>query len=99
VLASAKPLHEKLNCITYYRKKLILYAGATNRPHELDEAARRRLTKRLYIPLPSSGVNLHALQTLSGYFYWTLKTCQIKLRVCSLFGGGGGGGGVWVGLC
>ncbi|CAI0457617.1 unnamed protein product [Linum tenue] len=32
----------------------ILLIGATNRPHELDEAARRRLTKRLYIPLPSS---------------------------------------------
>ncbi|KAL5717617.1 Fidgetin-like protein 1 [Ranunculus cassubicifolius] len=32
----------------------ILLVGATNRPQELDEAARRRLTKRLYIPLPSS---------------------------------------------
>ncbi|KAI3748136.1 hypothetical protein L6452_11033 [Arctium lappa] len=32
----------------------ILLIGATNRPQELDEAARRRLTKRLYIPLPSS---------------------------------------------
>eukprot|EP01091_Cochliopodium_minus_P010778 TRINITY_DN2937_c0_g1_i1.p1 TRINITY_DN2937_c0_g1~~TRINITY_DN2937_c0_g1_i1.p1 ORF type:complete len:725 (-),score=256.78 TRINITY_DN2937_c0_g1_i1:84-2207(-) len=30
----------------------ILLVGATNRPSELDEAARRRLTKRLYIPLP-----------------------------------------------
>ena len=26
--------------------------GATNRPNELDEAARRRLVKKLYIPLP-----------------------------------------------
>ncbi|GMH15035.1 hypothetical protein Nepgr_016876 [Nepenthes gracilis] len=32
----------------------ILLIGATNRPQELDDAARRRLTKRLYIPLPSS---------------------------------------------
>ncbi|KAK6912978.1 ATPase, AAA-type, core [Dillenia turbinata] len=32
----------------------ILHIGATNRPQELDEAARRQLTKQLYIPLPSS---------------------------------------------
>lgn len=30
----------------------VLLVGATNRPQELDEAARRRLVKRLYIPLP-----------------------------------------------
>ncbi|OLY77931.1 Fidgetin-like protein 1 [Smittium mucronatum] len=30
----------------------ILVIGATNRPQEIDEAARRRFTKRLYIPLP-----------------------------------------------
>ncbi|KAL6011062.1 Fidgetin-like protein 1 [Asimina triloba] len=42
----------------------ILLIGATNRPQELDEAARRRLTKRLYIPLPSSGNGLRSLQ------YW-----------------------------
>jgi len=30
----------------------ILIIGATNRPQELDEAARRRLVKRLYVALP-----------------------------------------------
>lgn len=32
----------------------ILIIGATNRPDDLDEAVRRRLVKRLYIPLPNS---------------------------------------------
>jgi len=31
----------------------ILMIGATNRPQELDEAVRRRLAKRMYIPLPN----------------------------------------------
>ncbi|KAJ2661529.1 Fidgetin-like protein 1 [Coemansia sp. RSA 1199] len=30
----------------------IILLGATNRPQELDEAARRRFPKRLYVPLP-----------------------------------------------
>ena len=32
----------------------ILIIGATNRPDDLDEAVRRRLVKKLYIPLPNS---------------------------------------------
>jgi SpoVK/Ycf46/Vps4 family AAA+-type ATPase len=32
----------------------ILMIGATNRPEELDEAARRRFVRRLYVPLPDS---------------------------------------------
>lgn len=32
----------------------ILIIGATNRPHEIDEAARRRLVKRIYVPLPET---------------------------------------------
>lgn len=32
----------------------ILIIGATNRPQEIDEAVIRRMTKRLYIPLPNS---------------------------------------------
>lgn len=30
----------------------VLVVGATNRPQEIDEAARRRFVKRLYVPLP-----------------------------------------------
>ena len=33
-------------------RQSVLLIGATNRPEELDEAARRRLPKQLYIPLP-----------------------------------------------
>lgn len=42
----------------------ILIVGATNRPQELDEAARRRFTKRLYIPLPDYDARLQIFQNL-----------------------------------
>lgn len=35
------------------KKGQVLTIGATNMPHELDDAARRRFVKRLYVPLPS----------------------------------------------
>jgi len=35
------------------QKKTITVIGATNRPWDLDEALRRRLEKRIYIPLPN----------------------------------------------
>ncbi|KAH8046617.1 AAA ATPase-like protein [Aureococcus anophagefferens] len=34
------------------RTRRVLVVGATNRPQELDEAARRRFVKRFYVPLP-----------------------------------------------
>lgn len=45
-------------------KARVLVVGATNRPGELDEAARRRFTKRLYIPLPSTGDREQLLREL-----------------------------------
>ncbi|CCI40646.1 unnamed protein product [Albugo candida] len=45
-------------------KDTILVVGATNRPQELDDAARRRFVKRLYIPLPSLEARLHIINRL-----------------------------------
>lgn len=42
----------------------LLLIGATNRPQELDEAARRRLSKRLYIPLPSTEARAWIIKNL-----------------------------------
>ncbi|XP_073294098.1 ATPase family AAA domain-containing protein FIGL1 isoform X1 [Primulina huaijiensis] len=42
----------------------ILLIGATNRPQELDEAARRRLMKRLYIPLPTTEARAWIIKNL-----------------------------------
>lgn len=42
----------------------ILVVGATNRPQEIDEAARRRLSKRLYIPLPEAAARRQIVTNL-----------------------------------
>ncbi|KAK0137590.1 Fidgetin-like protein 1 [Merluccius polli] len=42
----------------------ILVVGATNRPQEIDEAARRRLAKRLYIPLPEGAARHQIIASL-----------------------------------
>nr|CAH7766823.1 unnamed protein product [Callosobruchus chinensis] len=42
----------------------LLVIGATNRPQELDEAARRRFVKRLYIPLPEFEARLQLVKKL-----------------------------------
>jgi SpoVK/Ycf46/Vps4 family AAA+-type ATPase len=44
----------------------VLTIGATNRPQELDEAARRRFVKRLYIPLPVESDRASLLHKLLG---------------------------------
>lgn len=46
----------------------ILVIGATNRPQEIDEAARRRLVKRIYVPLPEfQGRRVMAKNLLKNY--------------------------------
>ena len=45
-------------------KERVLVVGATNRPQELDEAARRRFVKRFYVPLPDSPARTTLLKTL-----------------------------------
>lgn len=42
----------------------VLLIGATNMPQELDDAVIRRLTKRLYIPLPEASARLQLLKNL-----------------------------------
>lgn len=40
------------------------FPGATNRPEDLDEAARRRLVKRIYVPLPGADGRRHLIKHL-----------------------------------
>ncbi|KAI8923229.1 P-loop containing nucleoside triphosphate hydrolase protein [Entophlyctis helioformis] len=42
----------------------VLLIGATNRPQEIDEAARRRFRKKLYIPLPEAGARKSIVMNL-----------------------------------
>ena len=44
----------QLDGVSSAQNASILVIGATNRPQDLDEAARRRFVKRLYIPLPDA---------------------------------------------
>ncbi|PNW71339.1 hypothetical protein CHLRE_16g650151v5 [Chlamydomonas reinhardtii] len=45
-------------------RERVVVLGATNRPQELDEAVRRRLTKRIYVPLPDAAGRLAVLAHL-----------------------------------
>lgn len=56
----------QLDGATTDNEERLLLVGATNRPQELDEAARRRFVKRLYIPLPEYEVNPFQIIFLHG---------------------------------
>nr|XP_034957276.1 fidgetin-like protein 1 [Zootoca vivipara] len=59
----------------------ILVVGATNRPQEIDEAARRRLVKRLYIPLPDSSARKQIVTRLMSKENCSLTEEEIDLIV------------------
>ncbi|KAL1506000.1 hypothetical protein ABEB36_005438 [Hypothenemus hampei] len=54
----------QLDGATTDNEERLLVIGATNRPQELDEAARRRFVKRLYIPLPEYQARIDLLKQL-----------------------------------
>lgn len=48
---------------------MVMVLAATNFPWDIDEALRRRLEKRIYIPLPSGIMTLFWELKLSSRFY------------------------------
>lgn len=59
----------------------ILVVGATNRPQEIDEAARRRLVKRLYIPLPEASARKQIVTSLMSKEPCCLSEAEVELVV------------------
>ncbi|XP_044858923.1 fidgetin-like protein 1 isoform X2 [Mauremys mutica] len=59
----------------------ILVVGATNRPQEIDEAARRRLVKRLYIPLPEASARKQIVTRLMSKEHCCLREEEVELIV------------------
>uniref|UniRef100_A0A8B9QRP3 Fidgetin like 1 n=1 Tax=Anas platyrhynchos TaxID=8839 RepID=A0A8B9QRP3_ANAPL len=60
---------------------VFLVVGATNRPQEIDEAARRRLVKRLYIPLPEASARKQIVTRLMSKEHSCLSEEEIELIV------------------
>ncbi|GBO35981.1 Fidgetin-like protein 1 [Araneus ventricosus] len=59
----------------------VLVVGATNRPHELDEAARRRFVKRLYVPLPEETARRQIIEKLLTAHQHELSENDLQ-RIC-----------------
>lgn len=56
-------LVEMEGCAGGGREKLLI-VGATNRPEEIDEAARRRLPKQIYVPLPDFDARMELIRRM-----------------------------------
>ncbi|KAL7383031.1 hypothetical protein ABVT39_003620 [Epinephelus coioides] len=64
----------------------ILVVGATNRPQEIDEAARRRLAKRLYIPLPEASARRQIVTNLMAQEKNQLRESELESVVTATEG-------------
>ena len=54
----------------------VIIIGATNRPDELDDAARRRFIKRIYVPLPDKEARKQMIYVLLGMVgNWGVMPC------------------------
>jgi spastin len=65
----------------------ILVIGATNRPQEIDEAARRRFVKRIYIPLPEPQTREALLRHLMGAHQLPQKDMKELVRLTEGYSG------------
>ncbi|KAJ8318366.1 hypothetical protein KUTeg_003457 [Tegillarca granosa] len=65
-----------------YQKTDFLVIGATNRPQEIDEAARRRFVKRLYIPLPETAARKQIVLNLLSQQVYQLSEPELDV-ICS----------------
>jgi SpoVK/Ycf46/Vps4 family AAA+-type ATPase len=59
----------------------LLVLGATNRPQDLDEAARRRFTRRIYIPLPDADTRRALLNLMLKKAPHTVSGAQMEMIV------------------
>lgn len=71
----------QLDGATTSSEERILVVGATNRPQEIDEAARRRLVKRLYIPLPEASARRQIVMRLMAREQCCLREEEVELVV------------------
>ena len=55
--------------------KMVMVLAATNFPWDIDEALRRRLEKRIYIPLPTLEGREALLKVFIIHWSWSFSIC------------------------